>query len=88
MKSTFALEYKHLELGQLQFRKHLHAGIQVEHIKELYFWAGLYQLYFTGGVGYRVKGGNLELSTYAVDVGEGNSNVENRRFTFRYTVSF
>ncbi len=88
VKSTIAIEYKHLELGQLQFRKHLHLGVQLEHIKELYIWAGLYQLYLTGGVGYRVKGGNFELTTYAVDVGEGNSNKENRRFTFRYTISF
>jgi len=88
LKSTIAIEYKHLELSQLQFRKHLHLGIQLEHIKELYFWAGLYQLYPTAGFGYRVKGGNLELCTYAVDVGEGNTNKENRRFNFRYTVSF
>lgn len=88
LKSTLAIEYKHLELPSLQFRKHLHLGFQLEHIKEIYFWAGLYQLYPTAGVGYRVKGGNLELSTYAVDVGENDSNRENRRFSFRYTISF
>ncbi|MFM8315734.1 MAG: hypothetical protein ACKOA8_15750 [Deltaproteobacteria bacterium] len=88
VKSTIAIEYKHLELTTLPFRKHLHVGIQLEHIRELYFWAGLYQFYLTGGVGYRVKGGNLELTTYAVDVGEGDSNRENRRFAFRYTISF
>ncbi|NBY19152.1 hypothetical protein EBQ74_02640 [bacterium] len=88
LKSTIALEYKHLELPHLQFRKHLHVGFQLEHIKEVYFWAGLYQLYPTAGFGYRVKGGNLELVTYAVDVGDGNENQENRRFSFRYTISF
>ncbi len=88
LKSTISVEYKHLELGQLTLRKHLHLGLQIEHIKELYFWAGLYQMYPTGGVGYRVKGGNLEITSYAVDVGEGNERKENRRFTFRYTVSF
>lgn len=88
LKSTIALEYKHLELSQLPFRKHLHLGFQLEHVKEIYFWTGLYQLYLTGGFGYRVKGGNLELTTYAVDIGEGNNNKESRRFSFRYTISF
>jgi len=88
LKSTIAFEYKHLELSTLPFRKHLHFGVQLEHIKEIYFWAGLYQLYPTAGLGYRVKGGNLELTTYAVDTGEGENYRENRRFTFRYTISF
>lgn len=88
LKSTIALEYKHLELAQLPFRKHVHIGFQIEHVKEVYFWAGAYQLYPTFGLGWRVKGGNFELTTYAADVGDGDINRADRRFTFRYTIGF
>ncbi|MFM8313749.1 MAG: hypothetical protein ACKOA8_05635, partial [Deltaproteobacteria bacterium] len=88
IKSTIAFEYKHFELTQLPFRKHLHIGFQIEHVKEIYFWAGVYQLYPTFGLGWRVKGGNFELTSYAAEIGDGDINRADRRLTFRYTIGF
>lgn len=87
-KGTIALEWKHVENSAMQWRKHLHFGIQLEDERSLYFWFGLNQLYPTGGIGLRVKGGNLEAGTYAEDVGVGPQNKEDRRLMFRYTIGF
>lgn len=87
-KGTVALEWKHIENSSMQWRKHLHFGVQLEDERSLYFWFGLNQLYPTGGVGLRVKGGNLEAGSYAEDVGVGEANVADRRLMFRYTIGF
>jgi hypothetical protein len=36
----------------------------------------------------RVKGGNLELGTYAEDIGYGTAVQSDRRIFFRYTIGF
>lgn len=87
-KGTIAVEWKHFENSNANWRKHFHLGLQLEDERSLYFWFGLNQLYPTGGVGLRVKGGNLEAGTYAEDVGVGNENKADRRLMFRYTIGF
>jgi hypothetical protein len=88
LKSTLSLEYKHIELGALPLRDHLHLGFQLESSKEFFLWLGAYQLYPTGGLGYRMKGGNFEWVTYATDIANGGSAASNRRFVFRYSLSY
>jgi len=87
-KGTFALEFKHFERTDLSLRKRFHLGFQLADEKSLFFWAGLNQLYWTAGLGLRLRGGNLELGTYGVDVGQGNQNSEDRRIVLRYTIGF
>jgi hypothetical protein len=66
----------------------MHFGLELHNQKSLLFWAGLNQMYFTAGVGLRVKGGNLEIGTYAKEIGTSDGPIEDRRGFFRYTISF
>lgn len=86
--ATFALEYKHFEIGNLPWRKHVHFGVQLEDERSLFFWFGMNGLYPSIGVGLRVKGGNLEVGSYAAEIGDGGTFNSDRRFFFRYTISF
>jgi len=88
VRGTFTVEYRHLELPNLAFRKKLHIGMQLITDKSFYFWAGMNELYPCFGMAMRVPGGNLELGTYAEDVGYGNDSVSDRRIFFRYTIGF
>lgn len=88
LKGTIAVEWKHIENSQLPWRKHVHLGFQIEDERSLYVWLGLNQLCPTFGVGWRVKGGNLEAGTYAEDVGVGQESQADRRLMFRYTIGF
>jgi hypothetical protein len=87
-KSTISVDYRHIELASLPWRKHLHVGLELESQKSLLFWMGLNQLYLTAGLGLRVKGGNLEMGTYAKEIFSGLQTEYDRRFFFRYTISF
>lgn len=88
LKSTIAVEVKHWERSDLIWQKKLHIGLQIADEKTFYIWLGMHQMFWSGGLAYRVDGGNLEFGSYAADVGAGAERVENRRFLFRYTVSF
>lgn len=88
LRATIAVEVRNLERSDLPFRKRSHVGLQIESDRDFFFWAGANQLYPTGGLGYHVRGGDLEIGTYAEDIGEGTSDVEDRRFLIRYTVGF
>lgn len=87
-KTTFSFDYRHLEKSELDLTKHLHFGLELHNQKSLMFWLGLNQMYLTAGVGLRVKGGNLEIGTYAKEIGTGDEFLEDRRGFFRYTISF
>ncbi|NBX93643.1 MAG: hypothetical protein EB120_09385 [Proteobacteria bacterium] len=87
-KSTLSVDYRHIELSALSWRKHLHVGLELQSEKSLLFWLGLNQLYLTAGMGLRVQGGNLEMGTYAKEIGTGDKTEYDRRFFFRYTISF
>lgn len=86
--ATFAAEVKHLELREMSYLKRLHLGAQLEINRSFYLWAGLNQFYPTGGMGLRVKGGNLDVGIYTVDVGEGDERASNMRTAIRYTIGF
>jgi len=86
--ATFAVELKHLELQEMSYLKRLHLGAQLEINRSLYFWAGLSQFYPTGGMGLRVKGGNLDVGIYTVDIGERGERASNMRGAVRYTIGF
>ncbi|NBX76266.1 MAG: hypothetical protein EBQ92_06905 [Proteobacteria bacterium] len=86
--STLSIDYRNIESYYFPWRKHLHIGLELQRDNVLFFWAGLNQMYFTGGMGARLKGGHLELGTYAKDIGAGNSYQEDRRYFLRYTISF
>ena len=64
------------------------SDVQVENGRHLYLWAGLNQLYFTAGVGYHIAWGDLDLGTYAEDIGIGSTCQQDRRFFLRYTIGF
>jgi hypothetical protein len=85
-KGTLSLEFKHFERLDIPFRKHLHLGIEIETTRAFFIWLGVNQLYATGGIGYRTKGGDLEIGTYAQDVGYGSEAKQDRRFLLRYSV--
>jgi len=87
-KYTFSVDYQNLELHQVSWKKRLHLGLQLENEKTLFFWAGLNQLYLTGGIGLRLKGGHLEVGTYAKEVGSEENSQQDRRYFGRFTVSF
>ncbi|MBI1860149.1 MAG: hypothetical protein HYR96_04430 [Deltaproteobacteria bacterium] len=87
-KSTISVEMKHWEDTTLPWQKRFHAGLQLDDDKTFYFWAGLNQMYWSIGIGYRVNGGNLELGSYGADIGAGSTSQEDRRFFFRYTISY
>lgn len=88
-RSIIALEYQHLELPDLAWQKKIHLGIQLLTDKAFYFWIGLNELYYPSfGMALRLPGGNLEMGTYAEDVGYGNNQVADRRIFFRYTIGF
>lgn len=88
LQATLAFEIQHWELTQLPFQKKVHFGLQLQSDKSFYIWIGANQLLLTGGVALRLPGGDLEIGTYAVDVGSGTQIDSDRRFSFRYTISF
>ncbi|MBI4403926.1 MAG: hypothetical protein HY537_07190 [Deltaproteobacteria bacterium] len=88
LRSTLAIEWRHIERPDLPFRKRIHIGFQLEDEKSFYVWAGLNQLYWTVGLALRVPGGNIEVGTYGEDIGEGDASKEDRRIFFRWTISF
>jgi hypothetical protein len=88
LRGTFAIEYQHLESTYLPWQKNVHLGSQILISRSFYIWLGLNQLYPTAGMALRVKGGNLELGTYAEDVGYGSTELSDRRFFLRYTIGF
>jgi len=88
LRSTIVFEMRHIERVDWPLSKKLHFGIQLEDAQTFYVWAGLNQLYPTAGVALRLRGGNLELGSYATDIGEGETRRSDRRFFIRYTISF
>lgn len=86
--STLSVDYQHLESSSFPWKKHFHLGLELQNNKTFFFWAGLNQMYLTGGLGARIKGGHLELGTYAKEIAEGASYSEDRRYFLRYTLSF
>jgi hypothetical protein len=87
-RTALTFEFKYLDSTSIPWQKRAHAGLQIEYGKHFYFWGGANQLYWTGGMGMRVRGGNLEIGSYGVDVGEGTTREEDRRFFLRYTIGF
>jgi hypothetical protein len=85
---TVAFEFKNIELIDTIWQKRIHAGIQIENDRNLYFWLGANQLYPTFGLGWRVKGGDLEVGSYAQDIGAGETRKADRRVFLRYTIDF
>jgi hypothetical protein len=88
LRATFAVEYQHIESPDIIWQKKVHLGTQFLLSRSFYLWAGLNQLYPTFGMALRVKGGNLELGTYAEDIGYGTAVQSDRRIFFRYTIGF
>lgn len=88
VKSTVAFEVKHLQRSDLALRKRIHLGVQIDTGRTFYVWGGLNQMYWTLGMGLRVSGGNFELGSYGVEIGNGAMTEENRRFFLRYTLGF
>ncbi|MFM8270411.1 MAG: hypothetical protein ACKN9V_09515 [Pseudomonadota bacterium] len=86
--STFSIDYRNLESYQFSWKKHLHVGLELQSNNILFLWAGLNQMYLTGGLGARFTGGHLELGTYAKEVGAQDNYQEDRRYFLRYTISF
>ncbi len=86
--ATFSFEFKHIERTDLPWQKRTHFGTQIELGRSWYFWGGMNQLYPTGGIGLRVKGGNIEIGSYAVDIGPGDVRAVDRRISMRYTIGF
>ena len=70
-RMRIAIDLRHLERSDLPLRKKLHVGVQLKSIKRKrrsFLWLGMNQLYFGGGIGVRLPGGDLEVGTYAVDM--------------------
>lgn len=88
VRSILTAELRHIERNDWPMRKKIHIGLQLETDRAFYFWLGLNQLYFTGGIALRVPGGDIEMGTYGVDVGAGNVVEQDRRFFMRYTIGF
>jgi len=82
--ATLAIEFKHIELMDMSWQKRIHLGAQLEINRSFYLWAGMNQMLPTGGMGLRVKGGNLEIGLYTVDTGVASD----RRTFMRYTIGF
>lgn len=87
-RTTFSMEIKHIEMTDKSFAKRFHVGVQIEDYRRFFVWLGANQLYPTFGMGLRLPGGNLEVGTYATDVGEGDARQADRRLFMRYTLSF
>ena len=86
--STLSVDYQNIESYYFPWRKHFHLGLEIQSSNVLFFWAGLNQMYFTGGMGARLKGGHLEVGTYAKEIGTVDTYQEDRRYFLRYTISF
>lgn len=87
-KSVFSIDYRHIELTHLPWKKHFHLGWELTLEKTLFIWTGLNQMLLTGGVGLRIQGGHLEIGTYAKDIGDNETLTGDRRYFCRYTISF
>ncbi len=88
VRGSFSAEFRHIERTDLPLTKRLHFGFQFIARKSLFCWLGLNQMYPTGGVGLRMRGGDFELGTYAQDVALPLMLEADRRFFFRYTIGF
>lgn len=88
IQATVAAEFKHIERTDLPWQKRFHFGVQMDLARTWFFWTGLNQMYVTGGLGLRLKGGNFEMGTYAVDIGPGTARDHSRRMFMRYTIGF
>jgi hypothetical protein len=86
---SISAELRHLELTSVPLTKRIHIGLQFIARKSLFFWAGMNGLFLpTGGVALRMRGGDLEMGTYAQDTGAGTIVSADRRFFIRYTIGF
>ena len=85
---TLAAEWKQIEQPSISLMKRLHFGTQLESDRRLYLWAGVGELYWSAGVGLRIRGGNFEAGTYGAEVGTTTTAEQDRRVFFRYTLGF
>lgn len=88
LKQTWSVEWKHWEIQNWSWKKHLHVGFQLEDERTFYLWLGLNQMHPGGGVGYRVKGGTLEIGTYGQEIAADPDTKNDQRLFFRYTIGF
>lgn len=90
-KLTLALDYVDLfsQLGDDDdFAKRVRAGAEVELMKFLEVRAGVYQGYFTAGLGLDGRVVRLDAVTYAEEVGAYAGQRADRRYTVRFTAGF
>lgn len=87
-KAKISFELKQIQNPDVDFRKKWHVGMEIALWETHYTWVGLHQYNLSGGVGIHLPGGHFELGTYAENVGLGQLIANDRRYFFRYTVSF
>jgi hypothetical protein len=88
IKSTFAVEMKHILHNELGYLDRLKLKVQIENERSWYFWFGLNGIGVSGvsaGLALRLPGGNLELGTYGERI---SSTSYDRRIALRYTISW
>lgn len=88
LKSTLALEMKHILRNELSYMERLRIGVQIENERSWYFWFGMNGVGISGlsaGLALRLPGGNLELGTYGERI---SSESFDRRLALRYTISW
>lgn len=89
VRANFTADLKYLDRPEIPLTKKLHFGVEVITERRLYIWAGMSQLLLPSlGLGLRTVGGDLEVGTYAADIGAGSTREANRRLVFRYTIGW
>jgi hypothetical protein len=89
IRANLTADLKYLDRPDIAFAKRVHFGAEIITEKRLYVWLGMNQLILPCfGLGLRTVGGDLEVGTFAQDVGDGETREANRRFSFRYTIGW
>lgn len=88
-RANFTADLKYVDRPDIPLSKKLHFGLEMVTDKRFYLWLGANQLILPClGIGLRTVGGDLELGSYAQDVGDGATRESSRRIAFRYTVGW
>lgn len=81
------LEMRHLEDKDIHVGKKIHMGIEID-LLGIDLRAGLYQGYYTAGLGINLGLIMLDFATYGVEMGEYPGQHEDRRYMFELTIDF
>lgn len=84
---TPTMDLKHLNKSEVPLAKKIHLGFEFG-LPLIDLRAGLHQTYWTAGVGLGLGPLQLDVASYGVELGDGDTTLEDRRYVLQMTIEF